>query len=649
MFSTREKTILNLLFKNQQKFTTAQIAAQLKVSSRTVKTDIKRINAELEKYSCSIQTKQGVGLWLNCEGDGEQFLRTILYGEQDNSYIAQDVRKYYLAVELLLQNRYTSMEAIASKFYVSKGTAVNDFRELEEEGFWKKFGLTFIKKVKYGIRVEGSETQIRLAATDALKRTTRRDGRMSGGRIQMVFEHVDLGQIRECIQRTEERFRYVLTDVSFDEFLIQLAVMGERLLGGCPMEEMEEPPEEEERIELVVQYLRNLLEKLVEVEVPDSEKNYLKTCMQGLRYHVPMIREQERSKIRERSPEMFDYMIELLQRVDERYLLELAGDDELAYSMFEHLECMVYRIRSKMFAANPILDSIKKEMFFEYDIASYLAAKFSRKYKIEVTEEEIGYIAFHIGASIERSRQRKRQNYRVTVVCMTGVGTSQFISMKLKRLFAELEIVQILSGKQAGMLKPDMQDFVISTVPLEVNVEEIPVIYVSSVLNEQDVKKIQEYIQQKRGARDGKNISCPHLKKYFHKEITILGCDLRSREEAIELLGGRMQREGYASEGYIASVLEREKLSETAVGGLIAIPHAFGDYIRKQGIGFMTFQKPVTWGSEKVQMVLMLALKANEKNEFQEIFGEVLELTRDPKFVEQILKVKKFSELQAAL
>ena len=82
---------------------------------------------------------------------------------------------------------------------------------------------------------------------------------------------------------------------------------------------------------------------------------------------------------------------------------------------------------------------------------------------------------------------------------------------------------------------------------------------------------------------------------------------------------------------------------------MIAIHHAFGDYIRKQGIGFMTFQKPVTWGSEKVQMVLMLALKANEKNEFQEIFGEVLELTRDPKFVEQILKVKKFSELQAAL
>lgn len=650
MFSTREKTILNLLFKNRQKFTTSQIAAQLKVSSRTIKTNIKQMNAELEKHSCSIRTRQGVGLWLDYSGDGEQFLRNILYEEQDNAYIAQEARKYYLAVELLLQNRYTSMEAIAKKFYVSKGTAVNDFHELEVEGFWKKFGLTFIKKVKYGIRVEGSEAQIRLALADALKRTFRKNGRMSKGRLQMVFEHVDLSQVKECIQRTEERFRYVLTDVSFDEFLIQLAVMGERLLSNCPMEETEHPPkEEEQRIELVIQYLQNLMEKFLDVEIPDSEKNYLKICMQGLRYHVPMIREQERSKIRERSPEMFDYMIELLHKVDERYLLELAGDDELAYSMFEHLECMVYRIRSKMFAANPILDSIKREMFFEYDIASYVASGFSRKYKIEVTEEEIGYLAFHIGASIERSRQKKKQNYQVTVVCMTGIGTSQFISMKLKRLFPEIEIVQILSGKQVRTLRTEMQDFVISTVPLELNMDEIQVIYISSVLNERDVIKIQEHIQQKRGIRDGKAIYCPHLKKYFHKEITILGCDLKSREEAIELLGRRMQREGYADEDYTASVLDREKFSETAVGGLIAIPHAFGDHIKKQGIGFMTFQKPVAWGSEKVQVVLMLALEANEENEFQEIFEEVLELTGNPKLVEQMLKTKKFSELQSML
>jgi lichenan operon transcriptional antiterminator len=165
MFLKREKQILNLLFKNQQKFTTSQIAAQLKVSTRTIKADIKKINEELEKYACSIQTKQGVGLWLDYSGEGEKFLKSVLYEDQENVYLAQDTRKYRLAVELLLQKDYISMENIANKFYISKGTVVNDFNELED--FWKKFELTFIKKVKYGIRVEGEEGQIRLALTEA--------------------------------------------------------------------------------------------------------------------------------------------------------------------------------------------------------------------------------------------------------------------------------------------------------------------------------------------------------------------------------------------------------------------------------------------------------------------------------------------------
>lgn len=63
--------------------------------------------------------------------------------------------------------------------------------------------------------------------------------------------------------------------------------------------------------------------------------------MQGLRYHVPMIREKEKSKIRQRAPEMFDYMMELFQGIDERYFLELSEDEELACSLFDHLECMV--------------------------------------------------------------------------------------------------------------------------------------------------------------------------------------------------------------------------------------------------------------------------------------------------------------------
>lgn len=53
MLLAREKKIVTLLIEHEDKLTTTQIATSLKVSSRTIKADIKKINEELEKHSCT--------------------------------------------------------------------------------------------------------------------------------------------------------------------------------------------------------------------------------------------------------------------------------------------------------------------------------------------------------------------------------------------------------------------------------------------------------------------------------------------------------------------------------------------------------------------------------------------------------------------
>ena len=98
-------------------------------------------------------------------------------------------------------------------------------------------------------------------------------------------------------------------------------------------------------------------------------------------------------------------------------------------------------------------------------------------------------------------------------------------------------------------------------------------------------------------------------------------------------------------EGFIDSVFERENLSETALGNLIAIPHAFEGHIKRQGIGVMTLKKPINWGDEKVQLIFLLSLDVNSKDYIKGIFGDVLELTKDKKAMEVILKARKFSEM----
>ena len=313
MFLPREKKILHLLYKNENKFTTSQIAAELKVSPRTIKADIKKIREILEKNSCSIKTKQGVGLWLYYDEAGEQFLQSVLY-EMKDSYISSDVRKYYVAAYLLLHNKeYISMESIANLLYVSKGTIVNDVSELIS--FWEKFGITFIKKVKYGIKAEGSETQIRWALTDVLKKVGGKSGRIENEKIQTLFTKVRLESLKRIIRLAENRFHFVLTDISFDELLIQLAILITRVQMGCVTEpeEKKEQASEGRKAWFVSRYILEQIYEQLDVEIPESEITFLMTCLLAVRYQTPMTKEKDREKTRAREPQMFVDIMSLLR------------------------------------------------------------------------------------------------------------------------------------------------------------------------------------------------------------------------------------------------------------------------------------------------------------------------------------------------
>ena len=369
MLLAREKKIVTLLIEHEDKLTTTQIATSLKVSSRTIKADIKKINEELEKHSCRINSQQGVGLWIEYDNhEAKKYLKEVTRDTAD-LYLSPEVRKYHLAVELLLQDDYTSMEVLAKEYYISKATVLNDLNELDE--LWEHYGVHFIKKVKYGIKVEGNESQIRSALLEALKRAGGRQ-KVTVSNIQSHFTSVELKDLREIIGQMEGRFQFILTDISVGELMLDLAVMLERLSAGKTMDhEGSIPGRESRRMDFVLGYLKEHLTESFGIEIPDTEDCYLRICLSGLRFHVPMEKEQSLKEKRERNPEMFDYMMDLLMECDRKFYLQLEEDDELINALMDHLECMVLRLHSKMYTYNPILDAIKKELFYEYEIASF--------------------------------------------------------------------------------------------------------------------------------------------------------------------------------------------------------------------------------------------------------------------------------------
>jgi transcriptional antiterminator len=61
-----------------------------------------------------------------------------------------------------------------------------------------------------------------------------------------------------------------------------------------------------------------------------------------------------------------------------------------------HLNFMIERVISKKTVKNFLLDSIKKDLYNQYDVAIKVAKKIENLFSVKVPEDEIGYIALHL-------------------------------------------------------------------------------------------------------------------------------------------------------------------------------------------------------------------------------------------------------------
>ncbi|KHO40344.1 PRD domain-containing protein [Clostridium tetani] len=71
--------------------------------------------------------------------------------------------------------------------------------------------------------------------------------------------------------------------------------------------------------------------------------------------------------------------------------------DSLQYARtITHINFMIERVKEGKTVRNYLLDSIKKELYNEYNVAIKVALRIENLFNIKVPEDEIGYIALHL-------------------------------------------------------------------------------------------------------------------------------------------------------------------------------------------------------------------------------------------------------------
>ena len=125
------------------------------------------------------------------------------------------------------------------------------------------------------------------------------------------------------------------------------------------------------------------------------------------------------------------------------------------------------------------------------------------------------------------------------------------------------------------------------------------------------------------------------------------------KERVLQILGKAMIEEGYAEDGYVEALIEREQEFPTGVdirGVGIAIPHTDADYVKKAGIALAVLEEPVKFyrmGREdelvEVQLVFMLAIKNPEAH--LSYLQQILGVIRDTAVLKKLTEAKEKSEV----
>ena len=620
MLEPRQQAIVQELMKYDFPVSGAHLAGLNDVTARTIREDIKIINSEINGEGAEIQSLMGKGYLLAIDDD--HAFKSFLKSSTGHAYgrpSSHEDRVAFIICELLLAGRYVKSDDLADELFISRSTLQNDLKAVKN--IFAQYNLAIESRPNYGMYASGTEMDIRFCLSQYVF-----DHRVYKSEpASAYFDSEETRKIHEVVTEALDNNHLVITDIAINNLVIHIAIALHRIRGGHSVDEQNTALNTlmNQREQKIAKRIVDRCESLFRVAFPAYETIYISLHLSGTK-----VISQTGSDIEKGYDRELQRIIDrTLRAVDRQYTMQIRKDKELRLSLLLHLKPAINRHRFNMNVRNPMLGDIRKHYPLAFEIAVFAGKIIEAETDTVMDENEIGYIALHIGGAIERSKLKAAPK-KCIVVCASGAGTSQLIYYKLRNHFGQsLEVEDTLQYYKLGEYPLSGLDFIISSIPIEAEVP-VPVIEVNAIMNDNDLKKIETFI-----IRHESNA----FSDYIREDLIFIRQQLDSKEAVLSNFDDRFRDRGLADDTFLSSVMEREAVLPTSFGNLIAIPHPIVPQSAETFMSFMTLDKPVTWGEHKVQLICMLMVKEGSHEDLQSVYDNLGEIIEDPDRVKNLI------------
>lgn len=453
------------------------------------------------------------------------------------------------------------------------------------------------------------------------------------------FEGIDVSFIKDTILNKFEEFHYFINDYSLENLILHSTITIDRIRNGYAATYEQKAStifksHEYDLAHSIISEFENYFHVTFnEVEVTEftililsraSNLDYETVTVDNVRQYV--------------GENVYQLAQQLIKDFSAFFYIDLS-QPEFFVRFALHIKNLLVRADGDYFSKNPLTDSIKQNCPLIYDCAVNSARTIKEKTGINLNDDEIAYIAFHLGGALELQNTLSNK-LTAYIFCPGYYNLNTRIHDAILSRFSEFLMISGILTQEEELEKANCDLFITTMKPS--HSISVPTVLISPFIKEQDLKniagKIEEIRQLKKQKEFHDNLS------YLIKEELFTVSDLSySKEEVIHRMAEQLKDLGYTSESFESEVLERDSISSTAFG-TFAIPHAMKMHEKKTGINIMICNNPVNWDGKDVRLIMMLCFNINERYLFNELFEPISMILIDPDNLKKVLEAGSAEE-----
>jgi lichenan operon transcriptional antiterminator len=607
------------------------LAETMEVSTRTIRNYMKQLNSDLNGIAALIN-KKGKGYRLVIE-DEQKFEELMGKINAEKNFLDSPQRRIAFIIDRLINcDKTNTLDELAFDMNIGRTTLVNELKKSAVA--LESYNLVIRGKPNSGMYLSGNEHDLRFFILDNV--------------YDFLYSLYPLDEdIKESIIRIANQ--YDLESTTQNRLMQFVIVMLDRLLKNHTLIGIQEKHHKllnTKDYQIALEVIE-VIESHLPITIPEPEILFITLPIAG-----------------RRTPTNNRTMVDITITEDIKKLLNLIfeqigldkgiiHENQIFFKDLQyHLTFMLNRLMFGLRLKNPLLSDVKEKYPVAFKMAAIAGQVIENEYNLEVTEDELGYIAFYFGVFITQNEVKVKRLHRVAVVCGTGRGTAKLVAIQLQRILNQNTEIDLFPEKEVTKERLADYDIVFSTVKIGFETDS-PLIMINEIFDENIVSREIEKVTYLKKFKL-KNARSHHsiVKLLTNEEKYFILDSRKSYHENVNEMIDALVKKGYFDEGFKERLKIRAEKGSMVFDQYIALPHTVNHKSNKIELALGVFQEKITVDGKEIKLVFLLGIPEQTDNDASllvKIYDEIIQIAADKQLINQLASTNSYEDLSLYL